>query len=129
MEEENKQEVVVKEEPKEEAKQEQQPAQENQQGGLDESSKFSLITFILACVGLAVCGGWIVGGIACTVLGSISLGRVKKCNAQKQPFRTFERVAKPVAIVDIILGIIVAIAYFVAFVLEIVKNVQQAAAA
>lgn len=125
MEEENKQEVVVAEE----EKKEEQPQQENQQGGLDEVSKFSLITFILACVGLAVCGGWIVGGIACTVLGSISLGRVKKCNAQKQPFRTFERVAKPVAIVDIILGIIVAIAYFVKFILDIVNTLNQAAAA
>lgn len=126
MEEENKQEVVAAEEAKE--VKEEQPQQENQQGGLDEVSKFSLITFILSVVGLAVCGGWVIGGIACTVLGAISLGRVKKCNAVKQPFRTFDKISKPVAIVDIILGIVVAIIYLVAFIIQVVGALAEVAA-
>lgn len=123
MEEENKQEVVVAEEVKEE-----QPQEQNQEG-MDEKSKYSLVTFILACVGLAVCSGWIVGGIACTVLGGISLGRVKNCDAVRQPFRTFDRISKPVAIVDIVLGIVVAIAYTVKFVIDVVAKVNEALAA
>ena len=44
MEEENKQEVVQEEQPKQEV------AESNQQNeGMDEDSKYSLITFILAC--------------------------------------------------------------------------------
>lgn len=123
MEEENKQEVVVAEEVKEE-----QP-QEHNQGGMDEKSKFSLITFILACVGLAVCAGWVVGGIACSILGGIALGRTKQCDAVRQPFRTFDRISKPVAIVDIILGIVVAIIYTVKFVIDVVTKVNEALAA
>ena len=108
MEEENKQEVVeVKEEPKQE-----QPV-EQQNSGLDEDSKYSLITFILACAGLVVCAGWIVGGLACAILGLIALGRMKNCKAVRQPFRTFDRISKPVAIVDVVLGFVVAVVYTV----------------
>lgn len=124
MEEENKQEVVIAEEPKQE-----QPQAEQNQGGMDEKSKFSLITFILACVGLAVCAGWVVGGIACSILGGIALGRSKQCDAVRQPFRTFDRISKPVAIVDIVLGIVVAIIYTVKFVIDVVTKVNEALAA
>lgn len=123
MEEENKQEVVeVKEEPKQE-----QPA-EQQNSGLDEDSKYSLITFILACVGLVVCAGWIVGGLACAILGLIALGRMKNCRAVRQPFRTFDRISKPVAIVDVVLGFVVAVAYTVKFIIDIVQAIQAALA-
>lgn len=123
MEEENKQEVVeVKEEPKQE-----QPA-EQQNSGLDEDSKYSLITFILACAGLVVCAGWIVGGLACAILGLIALGRIKNCKAVKQPFRTFDRISKPVAIVDVVLGFVVAVAYTVKFIIDIVQAIQAALA-
>ncbi|MBQ6730502.1 MAG: DUF4190 domain-containing protein [Bacilli bacterium] len=119
MEEENK--VAVEEEQKQEvAKAEEQPQQQSE--GLDEDSKFSLITFILAVIGFTVCAGWIIGGIAGVVLGLISLKRVKDCKAVKQPFRTFERIAYPVAIVDIVLGAISAIAYTIKFIIEIVKS-------
>lgn len=116
MEEENKQEVVQEEQPKQEV------VESNQQNeGMDEDSKFSLITFILACAGLVVCAGWIIGGIACAVLGFVALGRVKNCKAVKQPFRTFDRISKPVAIVDIALGIVVAIIYTIKFIIDIVQ--------
>ena len=118
MEEENK--VVAEEEQKQEvAEVKEQPQQQN--GGLDEDSKFSLITFILAVVGFIVCAGWIVGGIAGIVLGIIALGRVKNCKAVKQPFRTFERVAYPVAIVDIVLGAIAVIGYTIQLIINIVQ--------
>ena len=38
-------------------------------------NKFSLITFILAAIGFALCLDWIVGGIAGLILGCISLKR------------------------------------------------------
>lgn len=123
MEEENKQEVVeVKEEPKQE-----QPV-EQQNSGLDEDSKYSLITFILACAGLVVCAGWIIGGLACAILGLIALGRMKNCKAVRQPFRTFDRISKPVAIVDVVLGFVVAVVYTVKFIIDIVQAIQAALA-
>ena len=123
MEEENKQEVVeVKEEPKQE-----QPV-EQQNSGLDEDSKYSLITFILACAGLVVCAGWIVGGLACAILGLIAFGRIKDCKAVRQPFRTFDRISKPVAIVDVVLGFVVAVVYTVKFIIDIVQAIQAALA-
>ena len=123
MEEENKQEVV---EVKEESKQEQPVEQQN--SGLDEDSKYSLITFILACAGLVVCAGWIVGGLACAILGLIVLGRMKNCKAVRQPFRTFDRISKPVAIVDVVLGFVVAVVYTVKFIIDIVQAIQAALA-
>ena len=122
MEEENKQEVVEEEQPKQEVAE----AKQEQNDGMDEDSKYSLITFILACVGLVVCAGWIIGGLACAVLGLIALGRVKNCKAVKQPFRTFDRISKPVALVDVILGFVVALAYTIKLIVDIVQAIQAA---
>ena len=116
MEEENKQEVVQEEQPKQDVVE-----ANNQNEGMDEDSKYSLITFILACAGLVICAGWIIGGLACAILGLIALGRVKNCKAVKQPFRTFDRISKPVAIVDVVLGFVVAIIYTITFIIDIVK--------
>lgn len=117
--EENKQEVVeVKEEPKQE-----QPA-EQQNSGLDEDNKYALITFILCCVGFIVCGGWIVGGIACAVLGIISYGRLKDSKATKQPFKGFEIASKPVAIVDIVIGFLSAVGYTIKLIIDIVQAIN-----
>ena len=122
MEEENK--VVAEEEqPKQEIA---EPNQQNE--GMDEDSKYSLITFILACAGLVVCAGWIVGGLACAILGLIALGRVKSCKAVKQPFRTFDRISKPVAIVDVVLGFVVALVYTIRSIIDIVQAIQKALA-
>ena len=123
MEEENKQEVVQEEQPKQEVV---ESSQQNE--GMDEDSKYSLITFILACAGLVVCAGWIIGGLACAVLGLIALGRVKNCKAIKQPFRTFDRISKPVAIVDVVLGFVVALAYTIKLIIDIVQAIQEALA-
>ena len=110
MEEENK-EVVVEEQPKQEVSE--QPKQEQQSGGMDEVSKYSLISFIFAVVGFAVCSGWIVGSIASIVLGAIALVRSKNNAAVKQPFKTFDKITKPVAIVTIVLGAILAVVYLI----------------
>ena len=119
MEEENKQEVVeVKEEPKQE-----QPA-EQQNSGLDEDSKFSLATFIVACVGFVVCGGWIIGGIACAVLGIIAFGRLKNCKSTKQPYKAFDIASKPIAIVDIVIGFLSAAGYTIKLVIDIVNSIK-----
>ena len=135
MEEENKQELVeVKEESKEEPKQE-------QSGGLSENNKYSLITFILATLGLLICHGWFIGkirngtygdcvswfiaGIACAVLGIIANSRVKNLKADRQPFKTFDKFSKPVAIVDIPLGFVVAAIFVARIIYLIVINLQK----
>ena len=127
MEEENK-EVVVEEQPKQEVVEAEQPKAEAQpqQSGMNEACKFVLISFILSLVGLTVCPMWFLGGIACAVLGIIVLIRSKNFAADRQPFRTFEKIAKPVAIVDIVLGAISALVYFIAFIAYIVGLIIQA---
>ena len=139
MEEENKQELVeVKEEPKQEVTE--QPKQE-QSGGLSENNKYSLITFILATLGLLLCHGWFIGkirngnyadcvswviaGIACAVLGIIANKRVKNLNADKQPFKTFDKFSKPVAIVDIPLGFTVAAIFVARIIYLIIFNLTK----
>ena len=102
---------------------EEQPAQEE---GMGENNKFSLTTFILSVVGFIVCGGWIVGGIAAIVLGGISLKRLKSSNPSKQPFQTFDKVSKPVAIVDIVLGILSVIGWTVYLIVVIVGAIIAA---
>ena len=108
MEEENKQEVV-------ENKKESQP--------MDEESKYSLITFIIACIGASVWGGWIVGGVACGVLGIIGLQR---CNgrelSKKQPYRTFDQISKPVSIANIVIGFVVAAIYTIKLIIDIANR-------
>ena len=139
MEEENKQELVeVKEEPKQEVAE--QPKQE-QSSGLSENNKYSLITFILATLGLMLCHGWFIGkirngnyadcvswliaGIACAVLGIIANNRVKNLNADRQPFKTFDKFSKPVAIVDIPLGFTVAAIFIARIIYLIIFNLTK----
>ena len=127
MEEEKKEELVVeesKQEVVEAPKEESQP----QSSGLDEISKYSLISFILAVIGLSVCAGWMVGSIAGIVLGIIALIRSKKNAATKQPFKTFDRITKPVAIVSIVLGAILTVVYFITFVIKVAADIAEAIA-
>ena len=110
MAEENKQEVEVKEA-------EQQPKGNE----LDEESKYSLITFILTCAAVAVCYGWIVGGVACGVLGIICLQRLNgRALPNKQPYRTFDQISKPVSIANIVIGFVVALAYTIKLIVDLV---------
>ena len=135
MEEENKQELVeVKEESKEEPKQE-------QSGGLSENNRYSLITFILATLGLLICHGWFIGkirngtygdcvswliaGIACAVLGIIANSRVPNLKADRQPFKTFDKFSKPIAIVDIPLGFVVAGIFVARIIYLIILNLPK----
>ena len=135
MEEENKQELVeVKEEPQEQPKQE-------QSSGLSENNKYSLITFILATLGLLICHGWFIGkiwngnyadcvswiiaGIACGVLGLIANSRVPNLKADRQPFKTFDKFSKPVSIIDIPLGFTVAAIFTARIVYLIIINLPK----
>ena len=139
MEEENKQELVeVKEEPKQEVTEE--PKQEKS-GGLSDNNRYSLITFILATLGLLICHGWFIGdikgsgyakcvswtiaGIACAVLGIVANSRAKNLNADRQPFKTFDKFSKPVAIVDIPLGFTVAAIFIVRIIYLIIFNLTK----
>lgn|GEM_PF-3207403 len=125
MEEENK---VVEAEPVAEEKPAEQPQQQPAQQGQDQN-KYSLVTFILAVVGFVVCWGWIIGGIAGIILGAMALKRVPNCKSEQSPYRVFNKISKPVAIVDIIAGIVCTILYTIFFILWIVAAIAAAAAA
>ena len=136
MEEENKQqEVAVVEEPQEEAK----PVEEKNNS--EDPNMYSLATFIIATVGLMLCHGWFIGdirgcgygtcvwwviaGIACAVLGLVALPRVKKLNANKQPFKVFDKFSKIIAIVDVPLGFLVAAIFVARIIYLIIINLPE----
>ena len=121
-------EVEAVEEPKEQEAQQQQPQQ--QQGNeMTEQSKSALTSFILAAVGFLLGFAWLFS-IAGIVLGAISLNKLKGNDpeTEQQPYKTFGRVAKPVAIVDIVLGAVMFVLYLVLFILNIVRAIAEAAA-
>ena len=98
-----------------------------QESGMKPESKNALIAFILAVVGFGFACAWI-AGIVGTVLGIVALQFHKKIDkpVEQQPFKVFEKIAKIVAIVDIILG---AVLFVVALIVIIVGAVAAAAAA
>ena len=114
--EEEKKEVV------EEVKQE--PAEEiNSEANL----KNVLISFILAVAGFVVSAS----AIVTMILGIVALNFLKKVPGQvtKAPHKVFQKIAKPVAIVDIVVGIVVTVAYIIWAIVAIVIAVGAAAAA
>ena len=122
LEEELREEAVATEEPREEA-----AVAEAPKGGED-GDKYTLTTFILACVGFVVGWGWIVGGIAGIVLCAIALKRSRQpIEPGKQPFITFKKVARIVAIVGLIVSIICVIAYTIALIVTAVGAAVAAA--
>ena len=122
--EEEKKEVV--EEVKEEEVKEVAPVQQEQ---VDEPGdvKNALISFILAVAGFVVSAS----AIVTIVLGAISLGMLKKIKGkvEKKPHAVFMKVAKPVAIVDIILGALVTLGYIIWLIVWLVMLAVAAAAA
>ncbi len=117
--EEEKQEVLAAE-PKEE-KVEAAPAPKDDAA----LRKNSLMAFIFALVGLALCET-VIGGI---VFGALGLSFLKKANGiEKKPFSIFNKVTKPVAIVAIILGALFVVFWILYIVLVVVLGVVEAAA-
>ena len=102
-------------------------AQAEQQGGMQPNSKNALIAFILAVVGFGFAWSWYVA-IVGTILGIISLVFQKKIQGEveQQPFKVFGKIAKILAIVDIIVG---AVMFVVALIVTIVLAIGAAAAA
>lgn len=125
MEEEKKDVQEVEEVKAEEVREEEKPAE--QQGGMQPNSKNALIAFILAVVGFGFAWSWYVA-IVGTILGIISLVFQKKIQGEveQQPFKVFGKIAKILAIVDIIVG---AVMFVVALIVTIVLAVGAAAAA
>lgn len=77
-------------------------------------AKNALIAFILSAIGFV--GAPIpFGGVVSIVLGILALSFLKKIQGEvtKQPHRVFSKIAKPVAIVDIIFGAIALVLYII----------------
>ena len=107
--------VVVVEEPKEE-----KPA-------VQENTKGALVAFILACVSVCVAAGWFIGAIAAIVLAAISLKKLKGLGEITQnPYRVFVKIAKPVAIVGLIFGILSVIGWTIWAIVLIVTVIMTA---
>lgn len=107
---------VVKEEPKAEAA----PSNEVQ--------KPALIAMIISIIALAVCPGWIVGGAACTILSLVSVSFQRRTPANlNQPYSTFLKVAKILAIIAFFAGLISVTFYSIKLVVDIVKAINNAA--
>ena len=116
----------MEEEKKEVVQAEEQP----QQGGMTPNCKNGLIAFILAVVGFGFGFGWFVGAVAGIVLGIVALVFLKKLEGEveKQPFRTFVKIAKPLAIVDIILGAVMIVVWVLVLVIPLIVAGLAAAA-
>ena len=116
MEEEKKVAEVEEVQPKEEVKAEE---------GMGEENKFSLSTFMLAVVGFVVCVAP-VGSVAAIILGALTLKRLPNSKPTRQPFKTFDRVSKPVGIVDVILGAVSTLGWTIYFIVIIVTAIVAA---
>jgi hypothetical protein len=132
MEEEKKVEEVKAEEPKAEEEkpvEEVKPAEEAKpvEEATEADNKFSLITFILAAIGFALCAEWIIGGIACLILGCISLKRAKVAKASKNPYKVFNKISLPVSIVDIVFGALSIIGWTIWTVFKVIEIIEKAA--
>ena len=108
----------------EEVKAEEKPAE--QESGMKPESKNALISFILSAVGLCFAFASYASIVGC-ILGIIALVFHKKIDkeVEQQPFRVFGKIAKIVAIVDIICG---AISFLVWIIVAIVLAVIAATA-
>ncbi len=116
----------MEEEKKEVVQAEEQP----QQGGMTPNCKNALAAFIASVVGVCFSAGWFIGAIIGIVGGALGLSWLKKINGEveKQPFRTFGKIAKPVSIVSLILGILSLIGWFIWLIVVIVAAVAAATA-
>lgn len=114
----------MEEEKKEVVQAEEQP----QQGGMTPNCKNALAAFIASVVGVCFSAGWFIGAIIGIVGGALGLSWLKKINGEveKQPFRTFSKIAKPVSIVSLILGILSLIGWFIWLIVVIVAAVAAA---
>ena len=123
--EEEKKELEAEEVKAEEVKEE--PKHEDNGGGMQPNSKFALISFILAVLAFSFAWGWL-GALVGVGLGIASLIVLKKNvpGTEQQPFKTFAKIAKPVAIASIIIG---GIMFLVALIVTIVGAVIAAAEA
>ena len=123
MEEEIKNEVEVVEQPQEQ--QSQQPQNNNEE--MDPQSKAALVAFILACVGFCIGFAWLFS-IAAVVVGIIALNKLKGNDpeTERQPFRVFGKIAKPLAIVDIVVGAGMFVYYLVTFIISVAAAIQAA---
>ena len=89
--------------------------------------KNALISFILAAAGIILCET----GIGMLILGIVSLALQKKIKGkvEKKPHAVFLKIAKPVAIVDIILGALILVGLFIWLVVWLIMLAVAAAAA
>lgn len=93
-------------------------------------NKFALIAFILTVVGLSFALGTVTGLVG-MVLGIVGLAMLKKAAADRKPFSVFQKIAKPLGIVSIIVGVLaftlwLIIAVLVPVIAELVSEAGEA---
>ena len=114
----------------EEEKKEVVQAEEQQQSGMTPNCKNALAAFIASVVGLAFVFGWFVGAVLGIVGGIIGLVFHKKIQGEveKQPFRTFAKIAKPLSIGIIIAGAVMLVVWTLVVVIPLIIAGLAAAA-
>lgn len=94
--------------------------EENNGGGLTQNCKAALGAFIASVVGLGLSAIFI--GLIGGILGISFLKKIKG-EPEKQPFKVFAKIAKPVSIVTIILSIAMFVFWFLYILLVVILGV------
>ena len=94
-------------------------------GGTTPNCKNALSAFIASLIGFALCSAGI-GFIA----GFIGLSFLKKINGEveRQPFKVFAKIAKPVSIVSIIVGLCMLLFWIIYVIVFVIVGVGAASA-
>ena len=86
----------------------------------DAKAKNVLVAFILSLIGFGVAWEPVIS-IAAIILGAIALNKAKLgAGVTRNPHRVFVKIAKPVAIVDVIAGVVMTIVYIITGIIYLV---------
>ena len=104
--------------------------EEPQESGMTPNCKNALVAFIASVVGFCFVFGWFVGAVIGIVGGILGLVFLKKIEGEieKQPFRTFAKIAKPLSIGIIIAGAVMLVVWTLVVVIPLIAAAIAAAA-
>ena len=109
-----------------------QPAQEEprQEVGAVDPNKVALTVFILCCIALVLCSGWIIGPIASFILVLIAKGKLDvAAKADKNPYKVFYKICKIAWWSILIIAILAFIGWVIGFIVWLVALIAAAAEA